>query len=364
MTLFPAAELRTPNEHFMLTEREPEMINIWNKVLALGLLLATLSNVPALAQTPASDSMPPTDAERGDTLTPSLAGSEFSHHRVVVGDVRIHYVRGGKGEPLILLHGWPATWWEWKKVMPGLAKDFDVIAVDTRGLGDSSRPEAGYDKDQIGEDIVKLASQLGLTRFSVAGHDLGGQVAFAIARNHPDMVKRLAILDVPLMGLPYADTLAPWHFAFNKVPDVPEMLTQGRERLYLDLFWTGATYNSRGFDEADIQEFMRTYAAAGAMRAGFNYYRTFEQDGAANKAWLGSGNKLKMPVLWLGGEGTPEAAMATVGVISTGDFLGRQLQTVATDLRGESMAGCGHWLASECPERTEKHLSLFFKGAE
>ena len=296
-------------------------------------------------------------------LTPGLGpDTGFTHHRVVVGDVRLHYVRGGKGEPLILVHGWPTTWWEWHKIMPGLAKDFEVIAVDTRGLGDSSRPEGGYDKDQVGEDIVNLARQLGLTHFSVAGHDLGGQVAFAIARNHPDIVKRVAILEVPLMGMPYSDAIRPWHFVFNSVPDLPEALTQGRERLYLDQFWSRLTYNPRGFQEADIQEFLRTYTAVGAMRAGFDYYRTFDQDGAANKAWLAAGNKLHMPVLWLGGEPTPPAEIAKIGFISTADLLGRQLETAATDLHGRILPGCGHWLASECPEQTEEHLRAFFKG--
>lgn len=332
-------------------------------VVALGLMLATSFCVAAGVQNATAAQTSAAASELTQPLTPGLGpDTGFAHHRVAVGDVRLHYVRGGKGEPLILLHGWPTTWWEWHKVMPGLARDFDVIAVDTRGLGDSSRPENGYDKDQLGEDIVNLARQLGLTRFSLAGHDLGGQIAFAIARNHPDMVRRLAILDVPLMGMPYSDAIRPWHFAFNKVPDLPEALTQDHERLFLDQFWSGYTYNPRGFEEADIQEFLRTYAAVGTMRAGFNYYRAFDQDGAANKAWAAKGGKLQMPVLWLGGETTPEAEMATAGIISTGDLLGQQLKTAATDLRGESLNGCGHWLASECPERTEEHLRLFFKG--
>ncbi|MWB78327.1 alpha/beta fold hydrolase [Pseudooceanicola sp. 216_PA32_1] len=335
------------------------MTPLTRHAIALGLLLATGATMPAWAQ--AADASSATEATL--ELTPSLgADTGFRHHRTAVGDVRLHYVRGGEGEPLILLHGWPTTWWEWHKIMPGLAETFDVIAVDTRGLGDSTRPESGYEKDVIGEDIVALARQLGLTRFSIAGHDLGGQVAFAIARNHPEMVQRLAILDVPLMGMPYSEALAPWHFAFNAVPDLPEALTQGRERIFLDIFWSGFTYNPRGFDEADIQEFLRSYTAVGAMHAGFNYYRAFDRDAAANRAWFEAGNKLDMPVLWLGGEGTAEADIAGAGLISTGNLLELQLENAATDLRGQSLAGCGHWLASECPERTEQLLNDFFSG--
>tara|TARA_R110002020_G_scaffold134252_36_gene299743 strand:- start:7136 stop:8158 length:1023 start_codon:yes stop_codon:yes gene_type:complete len=339
------------------------MKSLAKNAVAISMLLATIMNLPAWAQSNGPNHSGSAPTQIAQTLTPGLgANTGFEHHRTAVGDVRLHYVRGGEGEPLILLHGWPTTWWEWHKVMPGLAENFDVIAVDTRGLGDSTRPESGYEKDVLGEDIVALASKLGLTRFSIAGHDLGGQVAFSIARNHPDMVQRLAILDVPLMGMPYSEALAPWHFAFNKVPDLPEALTQGRERFFLDQFWSGFTYNPRGFEEADIQEFLRTYTAVGAMNAGFNYYRAFDNDAAVNKAWFEAGNKLEMPVLWLGGEGTEEADIAGAGIISTGNLLGLQLENAATDLRGESFAGCGHWLASECPERTEALLQNFFKG--
>lgn len=333
-------------------------------VSAISLMIAPMFNVAASAQEVGPPGTPDaTTTAIAQSLTPALGlNSGFSHHRTAVGDVRLHYVRGGQGEPLILIHGWPTTWWEWHKIMPGLAKHFDVIAVDTRGLGDSTRPEGGYDKDQIGEDIVALVQKLGFNRVSIAGHDLGGQVAFAIARNHPDLVARVAILDVPLMGMPYSESVAPWHFAFNAVPDLPELLTQGRERVFLDQFWSGFTYNPRGFEETDIQEFLRTYTAVGAMRAGFNYYRAFEEDALANKAWFDAGNKLEMPVLWLGGETTPEADIVGAGIISTGGLLGLQLETAATDLRGESLGGCGHWLTSECPERTEELLLNFFTG--
>lgn len=311
----------------------------------------------------ATASTPLSVSQTKSVLTPGLDNQKvFRHHRVAVGNVRLHFVRGGEGKPLFLLHGWPTTWWEWHKVMPGLAEDFDVIAVDTRGLGDSSRPKTGYEKDELANDIVRLAAHLGFEEFSVAGHDLGGQIAFALARTHPEKVERLAILDVPLMGLPYSELVNPWHFAFNKVHDLPEALTQGRERLFLDQFWSGFTYNPRGFEEADVQEFLRSYSTAGAMRAGFEYYRAFERDGAANRAWFESGAKLNMPVLWLGGETTNEADAARAGIISTGDLLGRQLEQATTDLRGESLDGCGHWLASECPEQTEERLRAFFSA--
>lgn len=125
----------------------------------------------------------------------------FTHHKAYVGDVRLHFVRGGQGDPLILLHGWPATWYEWRRVMPALAARHDVVAFDIRGLGDSSRPAAGYDKETAAADIAGLARLLELGKVDLVGHDIGGQIAFAFARNHADLLGRVAILDIAIPGL-------------------------------------------------------------------------------------------------------------------------------------------------------------------
>jgi hypothetical protein len=125
----------------------------------------------------------------------------FSHHMASVNGIQIHYVIGGQGDPIVLLHGWPQTWYEWRHVMPALAKNYTVIAPDLRGLGDSSKPLTGYDGKTTAEDIHQLISQLGFKDILLVGHDFGVQVAYSYAAAHSAEVRRLVILDVPIPGI-------------------------------------------------------------------------------------------------------------------------------------------------------------------
>ncbi|QXQ06136.1 alpha/beta hydrolase [Sphingosinicellaceae bacterium] len=307
-------------------------------------------------------------AEKVRTATASDAASafdkQFTHHKIYVGDVRLHYVRGGHGSPLILVHGWPSTWYEWRRVMPALAKHHDVIALDIRGLGDSSRPVGGYDKETAAADIAGLIRQLELGPVDMAGHDIGGQIAFAFARKYPDLLRRVAILDIALPGLPEWDQSQLWHFAFQGQPDMPEWLVAGHVREYISYFFNNETYNPSAFTREDVDEYVRTYTQPGALRAGFDYYRAFKQDAIANKTWADKGGKLSMPVFWLGGLSSsnqrPSGQSEPAGV---GDLLQRQLVGIATDLHGEQLAACGHWMSTECPDTVSRKLLNFFDGA-
>ena len=271
----------------------------------------------------------------------------FTHHTAAVNDVRLHYVIGGKGEPVVLLHGWPTTWYEWRRIMPALAEGYTVVVPDTPGLGDSSRPVTGYDKRTLAQDIYGLVQKLGFEQINLVGHDLGGQIAYAYANEYPD-VRRLAILEVPLPGLAGWDQLNPWHFSFHGVRDLPEALVAGRERMYITRFYTDPeyVYNPASFTEAEINEYVRTYSAPGAMRAGFEYYRAFGEDARQNQEYAKT--KLKMPVLAIGGAN------------SLGDFLYQQLQAVAENVQGIVIDNCGHWLSTERPEKLSQILIAFF----
>jgi pimeloyl-ACP methyl ester carboxylesterase len=126
----------------------------------------------------------------------------FSHHTASINGIQMHYVIGGQGDPVVLLHGWPQTWYEWHKVMPALAKNYTVIAPDLRGLGDSSKPLTGYDGNTTAEDLYQLISQLDLKqKINLVGHDIGVQTAYSYAAIHPDNVSKLVILDVPVLGI-------------------------------------------------------------------------------------------------------------------------------------------------------------------
>ena len=120
----------------------------------------------------------------------------LKHHATVVNGFRMHYVIAGSGYPLVLLHGWPQSWYEWRKIIPALAEKFTVIAPDLRGLGDSDRPLTGYDKRTLASDVYELVKSLGFSKIGLTGHDLGGAVAFYFAYDHPEMVERLLILDM------------------------------------------------------------------------------------------------------------------------------------------------------------------------
>src|SRR3954470_14860940 len=223
----------------------------------------------------------------------------FSHQMASVNGIQMHYVIGGHGDPVVLLHGWPETWYAWHKVMPALAKNYTVIAPDLRGLGDSSKPLAGYDGKTVAEDIHQLVGKLGFKTIFLVGHDWGTQVAYSYAAAHPTEVKRLTVMELTIPGFAPPGRPPIWWGLFHQVPNVPEALVQGKEMIYLSWFYHNLAYNPAAITQADINEYVSHYSAPGGMRAGFEYYRAFPQDAIQNMNY--SKTKLTMPVLALGG---------------------------------------------------------------
>lgn len=124
----------------------------------------------------------------------------FRHQMVTVGDVKIHAVVGGEGPPLVLIHGFPQTWWEWRHMMPRLAAGHTVVAVDLRGAGHSDTPQAGYTKAEMAADVHGVMTALGFDRYAVCGHDIGAMTALALALTHREAVTHLAVLDASQPG--------------------------------------------------------------------------------------------------------------------------------------------------------------------
>lgn len=280
----------------------------------------------------------------------------ITHHVAELSDVRLHYVTAGDGPPVVLLHGWPQTWYEWRHVIPALAEHHRVIAPDLRGLGDSSRPEGGYDKKTVAGDIWELVdSELGQTRFQLVGHDWGGPTAYALAAAHPEMVAGLVIIDVviPGDGGDFSQGGRRWHHQFHMTPDLPEALILGREEIYLRWFYHTFGHRPDAISENDIAEYLRTYAQPGAMRAGFEYYRALPRD-AADNAEIVARFKLPMPVLAIGGGGGR----------GRGAEPEQSLRRVATNVRGAIIEACGHWVPEEQPERLARLLLAFFANGE
>ena len=261
--------------------------------------------------------------------------------------LRLHYVTAGQGaRTVVLLHGFPQTWWEWHRVIPALVADgFRVVAPDYRGGGHSWRPAGGYDKLTMAEDIHRLLRQHLRIEGSVVlvGHDIGLMVAYAYAQAYRDEVSHLVAMDAPLPGTAVFDRLRSdprvWHFAFHNARDVAEMLVAGRERQYLQAFFNARVFDPSAISDADLEVYVSAYSAPGAMRAGFELYRAFDQDAEDNRAALRRNGKLTVPVLAIGG-----------ATSTSGPLVEEMMREVAEDVVGVRVPGTAHWIAEENPQ--------------
>jgi pimeloyl-ACP methyl ester carboxylesterase len=261
--------------------------------------------------------------------------------------LRLHYVTAGQGErAIVLLHGFPQTWWEWRHVIPGLvAAGFRVVAPDYRGAGHSWRPPGGYDKLTMAGDINRLLhGQLEVEGPVVlVGHDIGLMVAYAYAQAYREDVSALVVIDAPLPGTGVFDRLRSdprvWHFAFHGARDVAEMLVDGRERPYLQAFFNARSFDPSAIGEADLDVYVAAYEAPGAMRAGFELYRAFDQDADDNRAALERNGKLSVPVLAVGG-----------AISTSGPVVEEMMREVAEDVAGLRVPDTAHWVPEENPD--------------
>jgi pimeloyl-ACP methyl ester carboxylesterase len=270
-----------------------------------------------------------------------------------VNGVRLHYLAAGTGDPVILLHGYAQNSHMWRPLIPLLARTHTVIAPDLRGFGQSSKPESGYDKKTMAQDVHALAQSLGLRRAQVVGHDIGLMVAYAYAAQYPTDVERIVLMDAFLPGVgnwQHVWLLRDlWHFHFYG--DTPLKLVTGRERIYFEHFWNDfAADPKHSVPEADRQRYAKDYAQPGAMRAGFEVFRSFEQD-AKDFAELAR-TKLPMPMVVLTGEK------------GSGEFLIEQGRLVADRVEGVVIKGSGHWLMEEAPDQVIPKLVSFLTGAQ
>ena len=285
--------------------------------------------------------------------TISSATIEYVHHKTLVNGFLMHYVMGGKGDPIVLLHGWPETWYEWRHIIPQLiANNYTVIAPDMRGLGDSEKPQTGYDKTTLAEDIYQLVKKLGYSKIYLVSHDWGGPVAYSYAAARPEDVRKMVILDtlLPGFGVEEAANLSPngiWHPSFHAVRDLPEKLIAGQEDIYLNWFYDHYSYNQSAITSEDREEYIKQYSKPGALRAGFEYYRAIFEDAQQNKEY--AKKKLDMPILTIGGE-------AALGNLTTSSF-----QKVANNVTGITLPNTGHFIPEERPNFVTKQILDFFK---
>jgi pimeloyl-ACP methyl ester carboxylesterase len=263
---------------------------------------------------------------------------------------KMSYLVAGKGEPVLLLHGYAQTSHMWRPLISELAKTHSVIAPDLRGFGASARPESGYDKKTMAQDVHALVASLGLQRLTVVGHDIGLMVAYAYAAQYPAEVDRIVLMDAFLPGV--GDWTKVWllrdlwHFHFYG--KTPLALVTGRERIYLEHFWNDfAADPARSVSEKDRRLYAAVYAKPGGMRAGFEVFRAFEQDAKDFEGFAKT--KLKMPMLVMGGEK------------ASGDTLIVQGRLVADNVEGVIVKGSGHWLIDEAPDQVIPKLADFVR---
>ena len=262
----------------------------------------------------------------------------FSHRTASVNGIQMHYVIGGQGDPIVLLHGWPETWYAWHKVMPALAKNYTVIAPDLRGLGDSSKPPTGYDGKTVTEDIHQLVTQLGFKSIFLVGHDIGVFVAYPYAAAHPTEVKGLAVWEAPIPGFFPPGRPPLWWVLFHQTPDIPEALVQGKEMTYLSWFYQNLANNPAAITQDAINEYVSKYSAPGGMRAGFEYYRALPQDAMQNQNY--SKTNLTMPVLTLQGGYIP-----VFGGNVTMSSIEYSMKQLAQNVTAITVPNSGHWIA-------------------
>src|SRR5215212_2196128 len=275
----------------------------------------------------------------------------FASRYIDTGELRQHAVIGGEGPPLLLVHGWPETWYAWRLVMPALARDFKVIAVDQRGMGLSDKPQDGYDTGTLADDLVALMDALGHQRFAAVGHDTGFAISYALAADHPDRVDRVALAEIPgspgtapspplFLPGPLNDRL--WHLGFNRIDKLNEQLVAGREDIFFGWEFDAA---AKRLPDGVIDYYVRNLSNPDSLRGSFGWYRALETSIAQNEQR--KTRRLTMPILAIG------------GAASFGDHVGNAVQAVADDVQSLVIPGVGHFVAEEAPEEMLAALTAF-----
>jgi pimeloyl-ACP methyl ester carboxylesterase len=305
-------------------------------ILVLFTFLLTMANASILP------------AAANDQIKPALPPAGFKNEYAQVNGVKIHYVIGGKGQPLLLVHGFGQNWYMWNRLLPELSKHFTVIAPDLRGVGESGKPAGGYDKKNMAVDLHELIKKLGYAQIYLAGHDIGLMVAYAYAAQFPENVNKIALMDALLPGIEpvWSQVRAQaWWFGFFGMPHSGEIVA-GKADLFLTSFWPLVGFVKNSFTPAETNEFIRAYSVPGATTGAFNWFAAFPQDAKDNVVLMKK--KLPMPLLAMGADH------------SAGSYLAAHSRLVATNVKEVIIKGAGHWVVQEQTAQVQKGLLDFF----
>ncbi|MFF2930249.1 alpha/beta fold hydrolase [Streptomyces mirabilis] len=294
--------------------------------------------------------------EIGGTMNATPAGATLpgiTHHRVEVNGTTLHYVAAGtSGTPILLVHGFPETWWAFHKLIPLLAERHRVFAVDLRGFGDSGNGPGEYDSATSAEDLHLLIEQLDVGPVHLTGQDISGATVFRLATTHPQDALSFIAIETGLPGFG-VEALADithggaWYIGVLAAPGIPEMLLAGREREFLGQFAFSATSATPDAStDADIDEFVRSYARPDGWRGAIGLYRSMLREGSEIKA-LADAPGLTVPVLAVGAGGRSFTAATMTQAAA------------ATEVSSVSLDGVGHYVAMEAPDELAKAILEF-----
>ncbi|MER6222724.1 alpha/beta hydrolase [Streptomyces sp900105755] len=285
----------------------------------------------------------------------------FTHRWVDADGIRLHAVEGGRpaGPAVVLLAGFPQTWQAWRKVMPGLADRFRVIAIDLPGQGHSERPEGSYDTHTVAARVHAAVKALGVSAYWLAAHDIGAWVAFSLALNHESRLRGVALLDAGIPGVTLPETIPTdparawktWHFAFHLVPDLPETLLAGRERDYVGWFLKTKALAPDVFDDTDLDHYAAALAADGGLHASLAYYRDAAESARRNHQALNR-QRLTVPVLGISSSHGSIPDMAA------------SMRPWADNVTAVVVPDAGHYIPDEQPEAVAAALRGFMADGD
>jgi pimeloyl-ACP methyl ester carboxylesterase len=274
------------------------------------------------------------------------------HHSAGLNGTQVHYVSAGTtGSPVVLVHGFPESWWVFHKLIPLLSAHHRVFAPDLRGCGDSATAGAEHDSATAAQDLSELITRLDLGPVHLTGQDISGPTTFRVTATRPDLVRSFTAIETGLPGFgveKLADVAhgGAWHIGVLAAPGIPEMLLAGRERAFLAEYALPSLCATPGaFTDEDIDELTRCYARPDGFNGAAGLYRSMLREGAEIREL--ASQPLAMPVLAVGGR--------------SGEFTPATLRQVSKDMSSASIDGIGHYVAMEAPERLAAVLLSFYR---
>ncbi len=291
------------------------------------------------------------------SLQQLVAQNNITHHYADVNGIKMHYAKAGKGDPIIILHGFPADWFEWRHVMTALEKKYTVIVPDLRGIGETQKVKKGYELENQAKDVASLIDVLGYDTVNLVGHDIGAPIAYATTELYPEKVTKVALLEFIMAGAGMEEVrkiAAPnlWFFDFQTQPELGQQLLEGKMDRYIPLFFRPYTYNPLAITDEALDHYIEAYSKEGAIESSFQHYVMQLQ--YAEKAKELMKTKLEVPVLALAGE-------FSLGNPKLGSPAEKSIKKLTNNVTYKTLKDCGHWIAEEQPEELSNELSNFFK---